>query len=223
MTGPCKIRQATNDCFFSIAGAQDFKKIHYDLVPLAAAACQGTGSISERAEHFKKAALPEIRRSWVYIKKREPKGYALMKQNGPAHLAVVFAGVHPLVLVIVQFIEDSQGQMIPDELIVKDQTVSHKTEITVVGEYQKIDAYRNEHHELDQLDDVLWVPAVLSKATDLEQPESIKRIGPPIAVLEITNTGTRWIQQGECQNLKDFQLPKMKPSGSSPKPVATQK
>jgi hypothetical protein len=35
----CKIRQATNDCFFSIDGAQDFKGIHYDLVPLFVVYC----------------------------------------------------------------------------------------------------------------------------------------------------------------------------------------
>jgi hypothetical protein len=200
----CKIRQATSDCFFSIAGVQDDRSSGYDLVPLAAKACQGNGSIMQRAEDFKSAALPEVRREWISIKRHNPKSYALSTQYGPAHLAVVFFGGRPLSLVIVQFVEDSKGQMVPDESVVRSQAFGMRTERDEVGEYLNIDAYRKMHPEVDRLDDVFWVPTLISKAIDLEESEKIKRIGAPIAVLEITSAGPRWVEQGDCQSIGNY-------------------
>jgi hypothetical protein len=207
----CKIRQGASDCFYSVAGAHDDKSIHYDLAPLATQACQGVGSIARRADAFKQVALPEIRREWDHIKSQEPKTYALTKQYGAAHLAVVFAGGAPLTLVILQFVEDSRGQMVPDESIVRDQAFSSKTEYNELGEYLNIDAYREKNPDVDQLDTVPWLRTLLSKAIELEQSEKLKRIGPPISILEITISGARWVEQGDCQNIGDYSLPSIPP------------
>ena len=170
----CKIRQGADDCFFSLAGAAEDKSIHYDLAALASEACQGVGSIMRRADGFKEVALPEIRREWDHIKGQEPKTYALTKQYGAAHLAVAFAGGNPLTLDIVQFVEDSSGQMNPDESIVKNQTLSTNTEYNELGEYLNIDAYREKHPGVDRLDAVPWLRTLLLKAIELEQSEELK-------------------------------------------------
>lgn len=196
----CKIVQSGNDCFFAISGLQNYKAINYDLVPLARRACRGPGSVIERANTFKKVALPEIQRAWINTRKNNPRTYALLKRYGPARLSVVFAEGPPFTVIIVQFVEDSNGKMMPENSIVDACNFASHSVFRALGERQNVEAYQRQHPEIENLDDVAFVRSLLLGAIELEGFPKV--IGPPVAILEITSSGARWIEQGACAEIK---------------------
>jgi hypothetical protein len=205
----CKITQANKrpDCFFAISGMQDSKDIKYDLVPLAQHACQDTGSMIDRAERFKNLALPEIRRAWRHVKNDQPKTYAAMKRLGPARNAVVFASGSEWVVVIVQYVEDSRGEIVSQESLVRTGNFATKPMFDEIGSYLGADAYHREHPEIDRFSDALFVRALLQGAIDREVIDSkrenrIKVIGPPMAIIEIHARSAKWEEQGACPEIK---------------------
>lgn len=195
----CKIMQGTNDCFFVISGVRDIHRIHYDLVPMAVRACRSSGSIVERANVFEKAAFPEVQRAWKHIKAHEPATYALMDKHGPARVAVVFAGGPPFTVAIVQYVENSSGDMAIDDRIVDVGDFASESVYHAIGETQNVKAYQRQQPEIEKLPKVDFLRALLSGAIAAEQTETEKVIGIPVAILEINNEGARWIEQGACK------------------------
>jgi hypothetical protein len=196
----CKIIPGIDTCFFSIVGLQDIRSIHYDLVPMADHACKGNGSIVERAKTFEKSALPEVRRAWSHIKAHEPVAYALMKKSGPTRVSVVFAGGPPFTVTIVQYVEDSSGAMTIDKSVIDVSEFESQTSYEVVGTSENVEVYHGQHPEINMLDDVGFLRGLLLGAIQLEGDP--KRIGQPIAILEINSTGASWIEQGACSEIK---------------------
>jgi hypothetical protein len=210
----CKIRQADNgsNCFFAISGVQDDKDVSFDLVPLAHRACVGNGSLIERAERFKKVALPEVRREWRNIKRNNPNTYATMKRLGPARTAVVFASGTDWIVVIVQFVEDSTGEMVAMDSLVRTGNFATLPTFDMMGNYLGLEAYHREHPEVDRLDSttfirVLLIGALEREATDFKRENRIKTIGPPMAIVEIYARSAKWIEQGNCPDIKKVTPP----------------
>jgi hypothetical protein len=208
----CKIRQGTDSCFISIAGFPSNAEINYDLWIVARRACKGSGSIVERAKTFENNALPEVRRAWKYIKVSEPAAYAALKKisvDGRGHMDVVFAGGPPYTVVIVHFIEDASGSMTIGDPTISVPNLTGQTAIAEVGVTEDAAGYRRYHPEVTKLETRNFLRSVLLGAIQLEGDP--KRIGPPIAILEIRATGAKWIEQGACANIKHYA------QGSSPK------
>jgi len=196
----CKIRQGTDNCFFSIAGLQDMLSIHYDLVPMADHACRGNGTIVERAKTFEKTALSEVQRAWDQIKVHDAASYALMKRSGSARVSVVFAGGLPFTVAIVQYIDDSSGRMVIDKSLIDVSNSASQSAYETVGASENVEVYQRQHREIERLNDAGFLRALLLGAIQLEG--NPKRIGQPIAILEINSTGARWIEQGACAKIK---------------------
>jgi hypothetical protein len=195
----CKIMQGTDSCFFSIVGVQDINSIHYDLVPIARRFCRGNGSIVERAKAFEKNTLPEIRRAWNHIKAHEPAAYALMKRSGSARVSVVFAGGPPFTVVIVQYVEDFSGNMTIDNSMIDVSNLASQTAYETVGASENVEVYQRQHPEIGRLNDADFLRSLLLGTIQLEHDP--KRIGSPIAILEVKNTGASWIEQGACPKI----------------------
>jgi hypothetical protein len=199
----CKIMQGADSCFFSIAGIQDIKSINCDLVPLAKRACRGNGSIIERANIFEQSALPEVQRAWQHIRAHEPEAYALMKRSGQAHVDVVFAsGRSPLTVAIVQYVENASGNMVIDKRTNDISSFVRPPAYKEVGASENADIYHRQHPEIGQLDDIDFLRSMLVGAIGLETLP--KRIGPPIAILQIDINGAKWIEQGACAKIKHY-------------------
>jgi len=206
----CKIMRGTDTCFFSIVGVQDIRSIDYDLVPMADHACKGNGSMVERAKAFEKIALPEVQRAWSYIKAHEPASYALMRRSGPASVCVVFAGGPPFTVVIVQYVEDASGRMTIDKSIIDVSNFASESAYENVGVSENVELYQRQHREIEKLNDAGFLRGLLLGAIQLEGKP--KRIGPPIAILEINGNGPKWIQRGACAEIKHRQTNPQKKS-----------
>jgi len=206
----CKIMQGTDTCFFSIVGVRDIQSIHYDLVPLAAHACKGKETLIERANSFEKTALPEVRRAWTHIKAHEPATYALMNQSGkPAHFEVIFSGGPPFTVAIVQYTEDSSGNMAIDNKVVDIGTFGSPAVYQRIGASENVPIYDSQHPEVENLPDVDFLRSLLVGAIQLESRKP-KRIGQPIAILQINDSGARWVEQGACPDIKHHAQAKSK-------------
>jgi hypothetical protein len=196
----CKIRQGADSCFFAISGVQDIAVIRYDLVPMATRACKSDGSIVERAKAFQIAALPEVQRAWRRIVAHEPDAYALMTRSSPARVDVVFVGGPPFTVAIVGYVEDSLGRMTIDNSTIDVSNFASKPAYRTVGASENVEVYQKQHREIERLNDVGFLRNLLLGAIQLEG--NPKRIGPPIAILEIGGNGAKWIEQGACLPLK---------------------
>lgn len=201
----CKITEGTDDCFFAVSGVQDIHSIHYDLVPMSINACRERGSIADRAGAFEKAALPEVRRAWQHIKAHEPITYSLMRRSGPARVTVVFAGDHPFTVAIVQYTENSSGNMDIDNQVVDIGSLVSNPAYERIGASDNVETYHRQHPEIDKLDDVGFLRSMLLGTIQLETEP--KRMGPPIAILRIDDKGARWIDKGACGEIKHHQSP----------------
>jgi hypothetical protein len=199
----CKIQEGNPLCYFAIAGLQDAKDINYDLVPLARRACRQPGSLSDKAEYFSKIALPEIKRAWAFAKAKNPKAVATIRRSGAARWNVVFAGVQPLALAIVEYEEQPSGTISEKPMKVQVGTPSAPPDFTAFGN-ENILIYHQRHPDTDKLDDLGFVTALLDGAIQIEEqePQPLRRIGPPTAVLQIDSTGASWIRQGACTAIK---------------------
>lgn len=211
----CKIMQGTDDCFFSVAGVQDIRSIHYNLVPMADHACKSSRSLVERAKTFQETALPEVQRAWKYIKMHEPAAYTLMKRSGSARVSVVFSGGPPFTVAIVQFVEDSSGNMTVDNPMIDVSNPTSQTAYESVGASENVEVYSRQHPEIERLDDAGFLRGLLLGAIQLEREP--KRIGPPVAILEINRTGARWVEQGACAEIKHHSKPNPKRKSASSK------
>jgi hypothetical protein len=196
----CKIVQGSDRCFFAISGVQDIKDINYDLVPRAVHACKSRGSIVQRADVFEKDNLSEVRRAWNHIRAHEPAAYALMRRSGPARISAVFAGGPPFTIAIVQYVEDSSGNMSIDNSIVDVGNFAKQTAFETVGAGENVKVYQSQHREIGFLSDEDFLRRLLLGAIQLEVEP--KRIGPPIAILEINATGAKWIEKGACAEIR---------------------
>jgi hypothetical protein len=195
----CKIIQGADNCFFAISGEQDDASIKYDLVPMARSNCQRDGSIIQRANDFEKRALPEVRRAWNQVKAHQPEAYALMKKAGQARVSVVFASGPPFTVVIVQYVENALGDMVIDNSIVNTGNFVSQTSYQRVGASENVEVYQRQHPEIGYLDDVEFLRRLLIGTIQLEGNQ--KRIGPPIAILELSSDGAKWIEQGSCSRI----------------------
>src|SRR5215469_15321518 len=129
----CKIIQGADSCFFAIAGMQDYKSIHYDLLPIAKRACRSKGSIPSRATLFQDLATPEIERAWSQARSNQPRTYAIMKTKGGNRISVAFVGAAPFVVVIAEFVENASGHMVPQKLKIDQGDFVHQTAFKVFG------------------------------------------------------------------------------------------
>lgn len=195
----CKIIQGADSCFFAISGMQDKKSIHYDLVPIAKRACRSNGSISSRARLFQKTALPEIERAWSQAKVNDPRSYAIMKAKGGNRVSVAFVGGPPFVVAIAEFIENTSGHMIPQQLKIDLGDAIHQTAFEGFGN-DNFETYQRQHPEIGSLDDSAFVRTLLLGAISIEnqKPPGTREIGQPVAILAIDDKGPHWIEQGKC-------------------------
>lgn len=196
----CKITQGADSCFFSILGVRDMKSINYDLTPMAKYACRSGGSIVERAMAFEQMALPEVQRMWKYVKAHKPETYATVSRAGSARVQVVFAGGPPFTVAVVGYVEDSLGNVVVDEAKSNVCDFASKADYEVIGVSENVEVYHAEHREIEELDDIGLLRALVLGAIELEGKP--KRIGPPIAILQINADGAKWIDRGLCQEIK---------------------
>ncbi len=200
----CKIRQGAANCFVSIAGFPSNPGINYDLWSIARRACKENGPILERTNTFAKNALPEVRRAWKHIKAVEPTVYAALKKSfdGRAHMQVVFASGPPFTVIVVSFDEGASGNMIIGDPTISVADFASRTAIREVGVSEDAAAYRRQHPEAEKLETANFLRTVLLGAIELEGEP--KRIGPLIAILEISNNGAKWIERGACAEIKHY-------------------
>jgi len=221
----CKIRQASDDCFFAVIGLKDFNgknngvPVSFDVPQMAAKACKGSGTIKERAISFQESSLPKVRSALKLIKERAPDFYAMLTPPGkPWSLYVVFAGGTPLTVAYVGYIEDANGNVIadvPGRHICAPRIVDNP-EYYTIGQTDNVLAFWNNPPDAGGPDAPEFLRRQIQNAIRLEQIPP--RIGPPIAVLAIDRYGPKWIQQGACPDIKTQSNPKPNSSKSNSHP-----
>ena len=119
-------------------------------------------------------------------------------------MSVVFAGANPFTVVIVQFIEDAQGNMVNSKPIIDIGNFVNQPRYEEVGSYSGADAYQSRYPEVVYLDDLGFVRSRLEGAISSEQekPSQLREIGPPIAILRINQTGAFWESRGLCEKIR---------------------
>lgn len=215
-TNTCKVHQGAKDCFFALAGSTDSRVTNYDLVPIARRACSEHGLLAERVQKFKNWALPEIQRNWTFIKTdpRAEKSYSLIKSWGGNRVTAVFVGGPPFRVVVLEFVENSVGDMIAEEAQVDscDNRTAH------AAGYD-LKSYLQEHPVTNPPGTAGFVKESLSGVIGNEEakkPAEQRNIGFPIAIGEIDSGGSRWVEQGLCPALEKDSVPKAGNADSFP-------
>jgi hypothetical protein len=195
----CKIDQV-GDAFLIVVGVENYDDTGLNIPSLARKAFSGRGDLSIQVGRFEKAANGPIIETLRYIKKNDPRLYALLSSGSGPPISVFFAGKinGALGVVALEYVE--AGGAFKE----KQPTVTLGSADPVyqdVGDVGAIDEYLK-NHQLGNLDDVTWLRTMLGVEIDSQPAVGLRKVGPPISILEITGDGARWIDQGTCANVR---------------------
>jgi hypothetical protein len=195
----CKIDQV-GDAFLIVVGLENYDDTGLNIPSLARKAFSGRGDLSIQIGRFEKAANGQIIATLTYIKKNDPGLYAILSAGSGPPISVFFAGKIKGALSVVALEYVEAGGVFKE----KPPTVTLGSADPVyqdVGDVGAIDEYLKNHH-VGNLDDVAWLRTMLGVEIDSQPIIGLRKVGPPISILEITGDGARWIDQGACANIR---------------------
>jgi len=195
----CKIRQA-GDSFLIVIGLEDDPDTGLNIPQLARRAFRPAGDLLSHIDAFEKVANKQIFQTLMYIKTRDPATYSLLSASPGPPISIVISGKinGTLAVVILEYVEVN-GQFRENPRQVSVGSVDPK--YIEVGEVAAMQAYM-QNRDLRGMEDVTWFRTLLGVEIDSQPRTGLKKVGPPIAILEITIIGDRWVDPGACSDVR---------------------
>lgn len=191
----CKIR-ASGKFYFVASGYYKNARTGYDVWKIAESTLLKATTIPSAASALETAIAPRLAKALDDLRQSDPMGFR--REFAETYLAFVVAGVddgnpvlagrnfHPDGVDEVQFPlpnrTDGVGYLAFGERAAVDRVFSREAKVALASS-NMVNAAR------------VFV--------QMEIEENPAKVGPPIAILEITSSDTRWIEQGVCRQEQD--------------------
>lgn len=188
----CKIR-AAGRFYLAIAGLHDHPATKFDAWQLAAEAVAGAHSVEEAAMLVEKRLGPELQTALFNIQASDVAGFR--RHFAQAHLAIAIAGMDAgaPAMAARAFLPDANAAL----HVVR---WSKPASAFVFGETKAISAV---YTKPAALVDAVGAIEAARRLVQLEIDRAPERVGPPIAILQLTNDGANWVQGGLCAGTRE--------------------
>jgi hypothetical protein len=189
----CKI-QSAGRFQLALAGLYDHAETKFDAWRLAEQAAAGAPSVAEAAARVERGLQPALESAIGNMRAADPTAFS--RQYARAHLAFVIAGLDQGLPAMAAraFVPDREGNL----RIVRWNPPPGTTSLFAFGEHAAIDAYGPKEALLRLVTDAGPAEAA-QRLVQLEIAASPEIVGPPVAVLELSKIGPRWIHQALCR------------------------
>lgn len=193
----CKIEHV-RESFLVVVGLEDYPDAGLNIPELARRALSG-GDLSQQVRQFEKVANGPIIRTLTQIKEKDPILNALLSAaKGPAISVVLVSKIkESLAVAILEYTEGGGSfKENPPKISVGGSAPAYLE----IGDVDAIDAYM-QGRDMRGMDDISWFRTLLGVAINAQPAIGFRKVGAPISILEITNVGARWIEQGVCSSV----------------------
>jgi hypothetical protein len=193
----CKIRQA-GDSFLIVIGLEDDPETGLNIPQLARRAFKPAGDLLSHIDAFEKLANKRILQTLMHVKTSDPATYSLLSAGPGPPISIAVSGKIDgrLAVVILEYVE-ANGEFRENPRRVSIGVAD--PEYIEIGDVAAMDAYMK-GRDLRGMEDITWFRTLLSVEIDSQPHIGVKKVGPPVAILEITTLGKRWVELGACSN-----------------------
>jgi hypothetical protein len=196
-TRSCKIRQA-GDSFLIVIGLEDDPDTGLNIPQLARRAFAPAGDLLSHIGTFEKLANNQIFQTLMYIKTKDHATYSLLSASPGPPISVVISGKinGALAVAVLEYVEvNGKFKENPPQISIGSTDPKYME----VGEVSAMQAYM-QNHDLRGMEDIAWFRTLLGVEIDSQPRTGLKKVGPPISILEITIIGDRWVDPGACSD-----------------------
>ena len=200
--GVCKIGVA-KDVVWGESGILEVRTRNFSVDQIAAASMSMVGDLDVRIKTFENAMLPKLTEILSASKTNSPAWFHVRFENQPA-VGIVFAA----------FV-DGVPNLRSRDFIARSDQISGAVSVAIKPHDSPSAAFPNSashvsarlgRHVLadDEIKknpliwDRLGLPGAVRHLIEMEIAAVPDEVGPPIAIIEITNAGRRWISRGQC-------------------------